>query len=175
MEKMLPNMGQHGGPGGRPVTRPWRESQATNSTTNTATRIVLNSMVVWALYFGSLYRHPHTAPLSNKPVTADIVKKLKWSHVVCRDYLTVSLHSPKGRHLPAIGAVQGDCQWHLKNGGRSKRLRESILHRDSGNPNIYLNNQWQKGSIGGHVSYPNYSPTATRLCLCSRSTWYQVR
>ena len=26
------------------------------------------------------------------------------------DYLTVSLHSPNGRHLPAIRAVQGDCQ-----------------------------------------------------------------
>ena len=28
-----------------------------------------------------------------------------------------SLHSPKSSHLPAIRAVQGDCQWPLKNGG----------------------------------------------------------
>ena len=27
------------------------------------------------------------------------------------DSFTVSLHSPNGRHLPAVRAVQGDCQW----------------------------------------------------------------
>ena len=26
------------------------------------------------------------------------------------DYFTVPLHSPNGRHLPAIMAVRGDCQ-----------------------------------------------------------------
>ena len=33
------------------------------------------------------------------------------------DSLTVSLHNPNGRHLPAVRAVQGDCQWPLKYGG----------------------------------------------------------
>ena len=27
------------------------------------------------------------------------------------DSFTVSLHSPNGGHLPALRAVQGDCQW----------------------------------------------------------------
>ena len=30
------------------------------------------------------------------------------------DCLTIFLHSPNGRQLPAVSAVQGDCQWHLK-------------------------------------------------------------
>ena len=30
------------------------------------------------------------------------------------DRFTVSLYFPNGRHLPAIRAVQGDCQWLLK-------------------------------------------------------------
>ena len=30
------------------------------------------------------------------------------------DAFTVPLHSPNGRHLPAIRAVQGDCQWSIK-------------------------------------------------------------
>ena len=39
---------------------------------------------------------------------------LEWSGcMICLDLFTVSLHSPNGRHLPAIRAVQGDCQWPL--------------------------------------------------------------
>ena len=43
------------------------------------------------------------------------------------DPFTVSLHSPNGRRLPAVRAVQGDCKWPLKNGGNSHRSRESIM------------------------------------------------
>ena len=46
------------------------------------------------------------------------------------DSFTVPLHSPNGRHLPAIRAVQGDCQWPVKNGGNfhpSYISPESIL------------------------------------------------
>ena len=30
------------------------------------------------------------------------------------DFFTVSMHSANSRHLPAVRAVQGDCQWPLK-------------------------------------------------------------
>ena len=30
------------------------------------------------------------------------------------DYFTAFMHSPSDRHLPALMAVQGDCQWLLK-------------------------------------------------------------
>ena len=44
------------------------------------------------------------------------------------DSFTVPLHSPNGRHLPAIRAVQGDCLWHMRNMdfGRWKGLRAEI-------------------------------------------------
>ena len=42
---------------------------------------------------------------------------------------TVSLHSPNGRHLPAIRAVQGDCQWSLKNSGNTHRSHESTIRQ----------------------------------------------
>ena len=44
------------------------------------------------------------------------------------DSFTVSLHSPNGRHLPAIRVVQGDCQWSMKNSGNSHQSREPTLH-----------------------------------------------
>ena len=36
-------------------------------------------------------------------------------HHLWLDSFTVPLHSPNGRHLPAIRAVQRDCHWGLKN------------------------------------------------------------
>ena len=42
------------------------------------------------------------------------------------DYFTVSLHSTNGRHLPAVRAVQGDCQWPLQNGGNFQQSPEGI-------------------------------------------------
>ena len=35
------------------------------------------------------------------------------------DSFTVPLHSPNGRHLPAVRAVQRDSHWSLKNGENS--------------------------------------------------------
>ena len=43
---------------------------------------------------------------------------------------TVSLHSPNGRHLPAIRAVQGDCQLPLKNNGNSHWSCEQVMQHD---------------------------------------------
>ena len=44
------------------------------------------------------------------------------------DHCTVTLHSPNGRHLPAIRDVQGDCQWSLKNDDNSHRSCEFTMH-----------------------------------------------
>ena len=84
------------------------------------------------------------------------------------DSLTVSLHSLNGRHLPAVKAVQGDCQW--ENVGNSHRSHEPTIHCDWGNPNLYLDQPITIGwcqPVGGHVSYLTDSPDATRLGLCS--------
>ena len=73
---------------------------------------------------------------------------------MCLDAFTVSLHSPNGRHLPAVRAMQGDCQWFIK-----------TMEIPNGHTNP------QKGrcqSIGSHVSSLTDSrPAATRLGLCS--------
>ena len=39
--------------------------------------------------------------------------------------LTISLHSPNGRHLPPM---QGDCQWALENNGNSHWSHDSTIH-----------------------------------------------
>ena len=43
----------------------------------------------------------------------------------------VSLHSPNGRHLPAVMAVQVDCPWHLQTSGNSHRPHDPIVHCDT--------------------------------------------
>ena len=49
------------------------------------------------------------------------------------DSFTVSLHSPNGRHLqmPAVRAVQRDCQWHLKNGGNCHQSCKPAMQWDT--------------------------------------------
>ena len=65
-------------------------------------------------------------------------KQLKFgSHL---DYFPVSLHSFNGRQMAAVRAVQGDCQWPLKSGGKSHRSH----HCDRG-PNLYLDQPVTKG------------------------------
>ena len=54
------------------------------------------------------------------------------------DCLTVSLHSPNSRHLLAIRAVQGDCQWLPKNSENFHWSHEPKIHCEWGNPNLYL-------------------------------------
>ena len=85
------------------------------------------------------------------------------------DSFTVPLHSPNGRHLPAVRTVQRDCHWGLKNDGNSHWSCESIMQWGN-NPNLYLNQPITKAwcqPTGSHVSYPTDSPIATRLILCS--------
>ena len=57
-----------------------------------------------------------------------------WWHIkeICSEHLGVDsfrvpFHSPNGRHLPAVRAVQGDCHWGLKNGGNSHWSCEPIM------------------------------------------------
>ena len=85
------------------------------------------------------------------------------------DYLTVSLHSTSGMHLPAVRDVQGDCQCPLKNDGNyiptgaQKALRFRHF-RTIFSPASH--NGWCQ-PIGGNVSHPTDSPTDTSLRLCN--------
>ena len=47
------------------------------------------------------------------------------------DFVTIPLHSPNDRNLPAVGPVQEHCQWRLKNGGKSHRSREPTMQYDT--------------------------------------------
>ena len=132
MEKMLPNIGQHGGPGGSPAARPWRESQATNSATNTATRIVLNSMVVWVLYLGSLYRHPTEPCYLTGPLQKPLLKKLKWSHIGCTRMARLS-HSLVAQPQRQVFA----CHWGGTRAGYKGIV--SGLWKAAKIPNSYVN------------------------------------
>ena len=80
------------------------------------------------------------------------------------DSFTVSLH------LPAVRAVQGNCQWPLQNGGNSHWPRQPIRQWDIRQSQQIFRPTNHKACcqpIGGHVSYQTDSPTATTLGLCS--------
>ena len=87
------------------------------------------------------------------------------------DCFTVSLHSPNGRLTPAIRAVQGDCQWLLKNSGNSHQWCEPTMHWGRKAIPTHVQTSWTlKGwcqPIGGHILYPLDNPDETRLGLCS--------
>ena len=71
------------------------------------------------------------------------------------DSFTVPLLSPNGRHLPAVGAVQRDCHWGLKNGGNSHWSHEPIM-------------QWgtrQSQPIFRPTSHKRVMPANQRPCL----------
>ena len=74
----------------------------------------------------------------------------QWQTEIRIDSFAVSLHSPNGRHLPAFRAVQGDCQWPLKN---------------CGNPHPIMHCMWRvPQSIFGSVNHidcntVNWMPT----------------
>ena len=85
------------------------------------------------------------------------------------DSFTVPLNSPNGRHLPAVRAVQRDCNWGLKNGGNSHKSHEPIMQwgtRQSQSIFRPVTKGWCQ-PIGGHVSHPTDSPITARLGLCS--------
>ena len=68
--------------------------------------------------------------------------RLLWESMTRIDYFTVSLHSPNGRHLPAVKAAQGDCQWILKNGRNSHRSTEHIVHSTPKWTRVHQCNGW---------------------------------
>ena len=81
---------------------------------------------------------------------------------------TVSLHSPKGRHLPAVRAVHGDYQWLLKNIEIPTITRVRRRH-DWSIPKQYsgqlIIKYWCQ-QIGDLASYLTDSPTAGSPGLC---------
>ena len=75
------------------------------------------------------------------------------------DSFTVPLHSPNGRHLPAIRAVQWDCQWDLKNGRNSHWSCEQIMQQGTrlSQSIFWSTNQSQKGDAS-RVMPANWRP-----------------
>ena len=69
------------------------------------------------------------------------------------DCETVSLHSTNGRQMPAIRAVQGDCQWPLKTVEIPISQVSSYSIVTEAIPIYILTNQSHQ-PIGGYVSYP---------------------
>ena len=89
------------------------------------------------------------------------------------DSFTVPLHSPNGRHLPAVRAVQRDCHWGMKNGGNSHWSYEPIMQWDTRQSQFIfrpITKAWCQ-PVRGHVLYPTDSPISTRLGLCSSLWW----
>ena len=118
-------------------------------------------VVVLSLHNTMSMTHPYFPDIHHPAVT------MEYTPV---DSFTVSLHSPNGRHLPAVRAVQGDCQWPLKNGGNSRWSWEPKMHCDWGIPNYIEISQSQKGDISQleamfHV-YSTDSLTAAGQGLC---------
>ena len=68
--------------------------------------------------------------------------KKQWCFMDC---FTVSLHSHNGRQLPAVKAVQGDCQWPLENDKNLHIPHEPLIHYNWGNHNLYLHQPITKG------------------------------
>ena len=81
---------------------------------------------------------------------------IRLQHHELVDTFTVSLHSPKGRHLLVIKAMYGDSQWPLKNGGNatSHTMPQSIVSEAMSDQPITT---WCQ-QIGGHVLYPADTP-----------------
>ena len=73
--------------------------------------------------------------------------------------------------LPAIRAVQGNCQLGLtKNGANSHQSQAHNPLQLSQSQHIFIDQSITKGGyhlIGGHVSYPSDSPITTKLGLWS--------
>ena len=44
------------------------------------------------------------------------------------DTFTLSLHNPDWEHMPAVRAVQGDCQWPMRNHRKVHQSHEPVIH-----------------------------------------------
>ena len=61
------------------------------------------------------------------PIIALQFMLLASCRLASNDSFTVPLHSPNGRHLPAVRAAERNCHWGLKNGGNSHWSRKPIM------------------------------------------------
>ena len=85
------------------------------------------------------------------------------------DCFTVSMHSPNGRQNPAVRAVQGDCQWPLKNVKNSQQSSEPKMHCDLPRNHCWC---WLPPNLYSYQPIlsclsPTASPTAIMLRLCN--------
>ena len=67
------------------------------------------------------------------------------------DVFTVSLHNRNGRHLPAVKAVQGDCQWPLK----TWKFAHVSPHCDWSIPTNIWTSRWLKGDASQLRAMPH--------------------
>ena len=89
------------------------------------------------------------------------------------DSFTVCLHSPNGRHLPTIRAVQGDCQCPKKM--KFQWSCAFIIHcclpiiqcRWGFLQSLFWSCSLEHQPIGYHISYPTDGSLASKLGLCS--------
>ena len=83
------------------------------------------------------------------------------------DSFTVSLHSPNGRQLPAVRAVQGDCQQILKNVWNPHQSYTPIIHCMYKVPQLIFNQAiTHPAKQPCHISHSaTGSPTATQQGL----------
>ena len=80
---------------------------------------------------------------------------------------TVSLLSPNGRHLPAVGTVQGDRQWPLKTVEIPSAHVSPQSTATEAIPNCIKTSQSITKGRCQYVSYPTDSLTTAKLRLCS--------
>ena len=100
-------------------------------------------------------------------LTPEFKMIILYTSLECVDSFAVPLHSPYGRQMPAVRAVQRDCRWGLKNLGNSHRSREPIMQWDARESQSIFRPANHKRAMTAnwmHVSYPpNDSPTVRFL------------
>ena len=85
------------------------------------------------------------------------------------DSFTVSLHSTKHRHLPAVGAEQGDCRLSLQSGEHFHRSYEHTMHCDTRQSQHAFKPTYHK-----RMMIANWRPCLISHC-CPNVIWLGLR
>ena len=96
-------------------------------------------------------------PLAYQAQHVRILQKVDQINIIIRLF-RIPLQRPKGRQFPAVGAVHGEHQGLLRNGGYFHRSSAPIMHRVEAFPKLYLdypNTRLAIMQTDGHAS--NYT------------------